>query len=561
MKMPLTLDRKIRDLLRNAIFVLYLFSFYFAFHSELNSDDFEEQMRRVRLSEWENPNLTIPDTPKEQILNLTVEEAVKYVIANNITVQNAKYEILKSDTPELKNESKFAWKVIGGVTVFRNILPLNNANIFAGAKIHNDRITGGLEKLFPTGTYFKVEAYTERFDSSAFEDPFLTPRQFQILAIPPLYTGGLGFTLSQELYKYSFGKTEENTRKILRTQTQLKREEMIYILTNLVVSVLIDYWSLAVFDGQVTAYEKLVKNTEEIRNLTIRKSNLGLAEKYEINQWNSVLIKNQSELERIKLERLRKERDLIRILNVNPNSKIAGVTDLIESPPPTYNLEKDIDYAYRNRLDLIRIQKSLEMAKLGLENAMEEDQPSIKATLKYGTISQTLESPQANWDRWNRGVYSFLYPQLYAEIKLDYPLWNEEVKAEIQAAKIDSKNLEIAETQLKREIADELKDRLDAIQSSYKVLLETKTTREENQKFYNKLLVGYRQGRFSSIAVKTALDALIQSDLAVVASRTNYNINLLRYNLAKNYIFEKYGVDIYRILKEAETEAKKQSGF
>ena len=70
-------------------------------------------------------------------------------------------------------------------------------------------------------------------------------------------------------------------------------------------------------------------------------------------------------------------------------------------------------------------------------------------------------------------------------------------------------------------------------------------------------MVRFRQCRFDAVTVKTALDALVQTDLAVIQAKINYNINLLRYDLAKNFVFEKYGVNIYRILAEAEKEAQK----
>jgi outer membrane protein TolC len=520
-------------------------------------DEFEEQMRRAALNEWENPTRKIPETGRDSnTLNLSVEEAVQYVISNNVNVQNAKYEILKADSDELKNTSRFVWKVIGNVTVFKQQLPQNNVNLFQGTKISRDRISGGFEKDFKTGTYFKAEAYTERFDSSAFEDPNTTPRQFTFLGIPPLYTGGLSFTLSQELYKYSFGKSEENKDKIFRNQAKMKRDEMINILTQLVVSVLIDYWSLSIYDSQVQTYEKLLENTKEIRNLTLRKRALGLSESYEVNQWNAVLSQTESLLEKAKLERLQKERDLVRILNVDPNSKIAGVTDLNDSPPPKVNLDKDTDYALKNRLDLLMIQRSKEMAKLGLENALAEEDPSIKASLTYGSISQNLSSPWFNWNNTStRSTYSFLHPQLYAELKVDYPLWNEEIKAEITAAKVDSADLEYAERELRASIRDEIRDRYQNIESSYLILKETQNTQKENQKYYNGLLSRFRQGRYTAVVVKTALDAVVQADLAVTQAKINYNINLLRYDLAKNFIFEKYGIDIYRILAAAEKEA------
>lgn len=540
------------------ISILYFLSTIHINSQENNKDLlFEEQMRRAALNEFENPFSDPIPTNSPKTINLTIEDAVRYVIANNITVQNAKYEIIKSDSPEYKNESRYVWKVIGNVSVARNILPFNNLNFFSGSKIHRDRVSAGIEKQFSSGTFFKVEAYTERFDTNAFENPFTTPPAFQILGIPPIYTGGLSFTLSQELYKNSFGKSDENTRKILKTQTELVRNQMIDILTGLVVKVLIDYWTLAIYDSQIQTFENLISNTEEVRKITIRKQTLGLSESFEVNQWNSLILKYKSNLEKLKIERSEKERELIRILNVSPNSTIAGVTDLTEEPYPKVNIDDEKKYAISHRLDYIRILKAKKMAELGLENALMEDNPSIKASLKYGSISQTFEGPQTNWIPPN-GVFSFLHPQLYAELKLDYPLWNEAIKSEIQAAKIETKNLEWEETQLKREIEDEVEQRYENIKASYKILIDAKKTLEENKKFYNSLLNRFRQGRFDSITIKQAMDAVANSESGVTQAKINYNINILLYELSKNYIFEKYGVDIYRILEEAEKEASKK---
>ncbi|MCG9874209.1 MAG: TolC family protein [Leptospiraceae bacterium] len=532
-------------------------TFLILFPSFMFADEFEEQMRRASLNELENPIPSNQKISSDKKVSLTVEEAVQYVIQNNVSVQNAKYEIIKADSPELKNRSKFVWKMIGGVTVFKNLQPLNNANLFAGAKLNQDKITAGFEKQFKTGSYFKLEGYSQRFDSSAFENPNTTPSRFAILGAPPLYTGGLNITLSQELWKYSFGKYEDNLEVILKNQTKMKRDEMVNLLTQLVVSVLIDYWSLSIYDSQVETYEKLLSNTKEIRNLTIRKRNLGLSESFEVNQWNSILSKNESLLENARIERLKKERDLIRILNVDPNSSISGVTDLYDKAPKKFNLEKDIEYAYKNRLDLIMIKRSREMTRLGLENAYEMDEPSLKASLRYGSIDQNYISPLDNWNN-PRGVYSFMFPQIYAELKMDYPLWNAETKAEIKAASIDSKELAIREKQLRDSIKDELSNRSELILSSFKILEETKETQKQTESYYNGLVSRFRQGRFNAISVKSALDSLVQSDLAVTQAKINYNINLLRYELAKNAVFENYGVDIYRIIGEAMKEAEKQ---
>ena len=54
-----------------------------------------------------------------------------------------------------------------------------------------------------------AEVSTIRFDSNALENPYTTPSAFAFLGVKPLYTGAVSVKLSQELLKYSFGRTEK----------------------------------------------------------------------------------------------------------------------------------------------------------------------------------------------------------------------------------------------------------------------------------------------------------------------------------------------------------------
>ena len=54
------------------------------------ADDFDEQMRRARLSELENPTLNLENSTVKKPVSLTIEQAVKYVIQNNVSVYELK---------------------------------------------------------------------------------------------------------------------------------------------------------------------------------------------------------------------------------------------------------------------------------------------------------------------------------------------------------------------------------------------------------------------------------------------------------------------------------------
>jgi len=534
--------------------VLFFLSWYSTYAGE-----FEEEMDRYRLSILESGK-EIPDNDSlshKKVLKFTIPQAIEQVIESNVIVQNAKLEIIKADSPEFKNSSKFTWKAVAGVQSTKQILPFNQNNIFAGTKRSQDRISAGIEKDFSTGTYIRAEISSLRFDTNAFENPNNPLSSgFSAFAAPPMYTGALSFKLSQELLKYSFGKIEENTSTILKNKTLVVRDNYINILTQLVVKILVDYWTLTILDSQIVTYEKLLKNIEEIRKITAKKKSLGLSESFEINQWNQAYTRTYALLEKARTDRLEADRNLVRILGVDPSSSISGVTDLQDILPVLQDQNQDIEIALSKRIDYKILLKQKKISTLLLENAMAEDMPSLKASVSYSSIGQNFVSPQDNFLMRERGITSFLFPQLNAEIDLSYPLWDKGVKAGIEEATINDKSTDNELALAKDTIVAEIKNRRESILASYELLQDFQKRNKELELFYKGLLERYKQGRFSAGQIKQALDALAQSELALVQAKVNFNINLIRYELAKNTLFEKYGVDIYAILEEIEKRSR-----
>lgn len=525
----------------------------------LADSDFDDDIKRMQLAQWENGDV-VPEPlqgPGPKKLRLSIAQAIEQVIENNTIVQNAKLEIVKADSPEWKNESKYSWRALASIQSAKQLFPSNRNNIFAGTIRSQDKISAGIEKQFKTGTYFKTEISTIRFDVNAFENPDSSTSGFaSLLAAPPMYTGAISATLSQELLKYSFGKNEEEKEKLLKNQTLLVRENYINILTQLVVKILVDYWSLSIVDSRIATYEKVSKNTEEIRRLTLRKTGLGLSEGFEVNQWNQAYLKTQSLLEKSKVDRIEAERNLIRILNVDTSSSIEGVTDLSETLPTNINIKSDIEYALAHRTDYLILKREREIAKLALNTALAEDDPSLLATVSYSSIGQNFLSPQENFIARQRGVTSFMYPQVAAELKMSYPLWDLGIKAAIRDAETNLKINELKIQNLEQEIEQEIAIRHEALIASHALLKDLQKTKKETETFYNGLMERFRQGRYTAVNVKNALDSLANTELAVTQAKINFNINLVRYELAKNSLFEKYGLDLYSILEEVEKRAK-----
>lgn len=89
-------------------------------------------------------------------LKLTTEETVKRALESNYNLQNLRYELAKSDTNFLKNDSKYSWRLVADGRSSQSILPFNQANFFTGKKFQTIRSKVELKRSFkPLGLISK----------------------------------------------------------------------------------------------------------------------------------------------------------------------------------------------------------------------------------------------------------------------------------------------------------------------------------------------------------------------------------------------------------------------
>ncbi|NCS94593.1 MAG: hypothetical protein GW761_12415, partial [Leptospira sp.] len=170
------------------------------------------------------PSITNDQTVKET--NLKLDEAINRALENNPNILRKKLDLAKADTNQQKNQGKYAWRAVADASIDQQKLPFNQNNIFSGTKQQTNTYNAGIEKLFSTGTYFKVNVNTKRFDSNAFEDQFRTPSGFGALGIGPLYTSSVSVTIAQDLLKNAFGYKERKTEQILENNTLILQDQL-----------------------------------------------------------------------------------------------------------------------------------------------------------------------------------------------------------------------------------------------------------------------------------------------------------------------------------------------
>ncbi len=484
-------------------------------------------------------------------IKLSIKEAIQRAIEFSPEVKNTSFELVKTDSGFLKSESKYSWRLIGGVDSQKSVLPDNQLNFFTGTKTSTDKISGGIEKVFNTGTYFKTELSSTRFDSNAFEDQFKNIGSgFSGLALPPLYTGAVTVTLSQDILKNTFGVQDRNFQKILKNQSEIGKLDLSFKLSTVIVDTLVTYWTSIISESAVKTYEQLLKNTKEVRDLTKQKANLGLAENFEINQWNALYSQTENQLQKAKLEHDENRRKLIRILNLPQDSDFGDITDLRVDLPSEINYERDLEYAFLHRNDWKGMAYKKEIAILTRENAKDNALPSVKLTASRSAKSQTIISPQHNFSNYENGIPSTKYYDATANLKVSYPLGDKGIKAELRDAEILNAQVKIQEDEMYKEITDDVRNKYEQVVVGHKILENAIQTTKQSEAYYKGIYNSFRLGRFNAVAVKNALDTYTQNQLQEIQAKINYNINLMRYDLAKNALLDRFEISVDKIIPE-----------
>ncbi len=474
---------------------------------------------------------------------LSLIEIVDIVLKNNEIVTQQALDVIKSDTEYLKNDSQYATTLETGLT-YNKIKNKYTNSFTTGDTVDIANSYLKLKKLFSSGTYFEVgitdtDLKGNQPVSSLFTDAVNNTPGTSIFSPRNLHTTGLSLVLRQELMKNAFGYNQRRTLENLREKKDYLIETLTYQLGNIVVQTLISYWQLKIADEIVRTNERLLNNLLNIRNITQRKANLGLSEVFEITQWNALIITTKNSVKQAKLRSTAQERDLLRLMNLKQGTPIKGVVQLIRQKPNDINIAKDIDIAYNTRPDLRAIIYQKMAAKRNLEIAKNNLLPSLSVGVSANGQGFDESFPNAF-----RNSYTFIYPNYGVNFKLEYPFDDPAPKTDARNALIDLEKLEVKERELRRQISDDIYQGFDEIQVSYDSVLESQKALDANKSYYAGLLNRFRQGRFNSTFIKNALDAIIQSENTLTQSLVNYNIALVRYDLARNMLFTKYKVDI-----------------
>jgi outer membrane protein TolC len=469
-------------------------------------------------------------------VNLSIQDAINIVLEKNLTLQAAKYDVIMSDTAARKLDKKFA-PVISAEAQHLNF---SDAPFASNSKGNQYNGYLGISKLFATGTtvgggYRYQQLHTEAGPN------FLG-------GVSPATTStfnGYFINVQQELLKNSFGLADRKMEKIANKQAEGQRAYTVNLLSGLVVQALTDYWQVTIQKFALENARLEEKSNRQVRAIVARNVSFGLGEGYDLNNYNARVSNSVAKVAMTEQSLKNATRKLLRTVNMPVDTKIEGITNLVDVLP---NLDGNaaLKAAMEKRVDFRNAKIDLEVAELQTDLYGNQALPSLSAyfnLVSQGTnsfiqfpgvpIASALQSPQ-----WQVGV------------KASYPLWDEEVKVNQRNAGMQLSQSRIKMQNIEQEIRDDVLTRLENVRLTFEIFQTSRTSRKESEAFYSRMLARTRTGKLNFQLVGQALENMVANRQRELESLVNYNIALLQFDLAKNEIFERYNIDVEKVLEK-----------
>lgn len=388
----------------------------------------------------------------------------------------------------------------------------------------------GAQKKFSTGTTVRAGIDAQQL--------IVRPAPGQSSMTGYQTTASIG--LSQELLKNAFGSDDRMTEKALGNVSEMKKRSGRQAIADSLMGSFIIYWNFIIADENLKTAQAAYKNTLDIRDLVKRKSALGLSEKSDLLDWESRALQMQNSVEGAQLGFLNAKTAVLRALDLDRKSELLIEQDLLFAAPDiSYDIA--LKEAFKNRTDLANLRAANDISELNYEIAKGNLYPSVKAIagLGYNDYNEKFGKSYDTFNKqWNAGVV------------VSSPIGNTYANAEVESAKNERAKRKIELSQLEDGIRDEIRIRLSACETSYKIYRQTTQSSEYSKGYYDQILQRFMQGRADTTMLKLAFDNYIMLRTSALKSLVDYNVAMLQFDIARNTVFEKYSINADQILEK-----------
>jgi len=323
------------------------------------------------------PSVGAAQTTTSTPLKLTVDDAVRMALQNNLELATARIDPQISDARVAGAASIF--KPVFGTDVSRNNQLQPPSSFLIPTATRNDVITSnvGLNQRLPWfGSSYSLSWDTTHTSSNSFLNSY-----------DPLVRSGLSFSFSQPLlrdFKTDGARANLELSRTNRTIADTRLQETVIQTTAAVKTA---YWNLVAARANVDARQAALALAEELVRVNKAKVNVGQSPPIDLVSAQAEVASNQEQLI-VAETAVKQAEDRLRLLIFDAARPDVWNQQLepADAPPVaivTINMDEAVTNALRSRTDLARARKDTENAQTSLRLAGNQKLPDVRLNASY----------------------------------------------------------------------------------------------------------------------------------------------------------------------------------
>jgi outer membrane protein TolC len=458
---------------------------------------------------------------------ITLARAIKIAIDQNRDILMGKYDVAMTDSDAERYKTKYSpyLNAEAGLGTYKYPEMTHETT---GEKKKSVDVSASIAKMFSSGT--TVSAGVQKtYSNTKWNSPYIPEKTYN----PVIFA-----SVQQELLKNGFGYTDRKEQQLLENAALMQRDAIIYNLSLVVVGVIVDYWNVIVNKNQMDNARLMLRETKKVRNIISGNVRLGLAERFELNLWNSLVASSEAMVANAEQGYRDSLRNFLRLVDLDENITMQEKA-ILSAALPEINEEEALKRAYEKRVDYKNALRAMENSRLELDIAENNALPSLTGEITVSSMDYNTEMGESY-----SNAASGENPSIEGRIKMTWPLDNRDQKISRRNARWSLEQSKHEVDKYRRLVKDDIASKIEKIKTNYNLYQKAKEARVEAETYYRSMLVSLRRGRFTAAAARDALDSLISSREQELSMLVYYNASLLDFEVAKNELFETYEIDV-----------------
>jgi outer membrane protein len=491
-------------------------------------------------------------------LELTLQDAIKMGLENNLDVQIERYAPMIADLdlsaawgaydPELFSEIRYS--------------DYKTPNSFAitGVTTSVNRSTdgfGGLRGVLPiTSTEFSTQFDGGRSTTNSLAEGLI-----------PRYDSGWSIDVTQPVLRdlvWNQPWTQVRTSRLLRGSSE---DEFRSAVMDTVQRIEDAYWELIASEEALRVAHKSLETARALREQTKTQFEVGVVSKVEVTEADAGV--SQREVERIRTEnQYRNQQDVLIDLVLGPNLRASSTLEIRPTDRPDDFTPYDIDVegavgrAFEHRPELAQATKEIERSEVQRAYSRNQQLPALDGIFHFGqsglagdknfeacrfssTPAACLSAPNPFPGEFDDSIDDYEdYPQYVAGARLSIPFPNTTARANADRSDLELSRAQTNRHRLEQQIVIQVRQAARNLQASQEGIVAARSAREAAAEQLRAEQVRLQYGESTPFDVLQREEALVARERDEIGAFRAYRISVTALDRAQGTILRNRNIDV-----------------